>query len=119
MTFDKFDETMNPCLWIEDYCNAWASPLLNIFMARRDGNLRELRENSLDTFKEYVAKKTYYGQRCDLTTIPERFIYQTNKLVGIYNDLIAQEKLDLDKLERVANLAKKVIYRSSDKIKGK
>lgn len=96
---------------MHDYWNVWASPAFDIMMAKRDGEFDKLRKNPLTTFQEYVPDKEYYGQKCDLKIIPEQFIHQTNRLVRIYNNLIAQNEIDLSKLERIVNLAQKAIYK--------
>ncbi|MFH1592013.1 MAG: hypothetical protein ABIB47_01465 [Candidatus Woesearchaeota archaeon] len=74
------------------------------------GNLDELRTEPVEAFQEYVSDRIYHNRKCDITKMPQRLIRQLDRLVKIYNSLIAQEEIDIDKLSRVVNLASKTIY---------
>jgi len=107
----KLAETKKPKFWIEDYWNEWASRAGYICFAQEGDGIEELKATPVKTFPEYVVEKEYYMQKCDLAIIPGSFIHQSNRLVRLYNALIAQEEIDLNKLERVTLLANKLIYK--------
>jgi hypothetical protein len=107
----KLEETKKPSFWINDYWTVWTSPAIEIAIAKGDNKTDLPIKDPLKTFKEYIAGKEYYGQKCDLGIIPQQFIHRTDRLVKMYNHLITQEKIDLNKLEKVVDLARKVIYR--------
>ena len=111
MAKDWIQETKKPAFWICDYGNVWNSSALQVLLAKRDRTLADLNRNPLQTFGEYSAKTSYYGQRCDLRIIPKRFIQRNDRLVRIYNNLIARAEIDLERLERAVNLGRKNVYR--------
>jgi len=111
--FKKYVEKMKkPDFWIQDYWNAWIGPRMLISsIERRQGNLEDniqkLRSARIPTFEEYVSipERTYDGQRCDLSTVPQRFIDQNDRLVRIYNKLLQEEEIDIRKLKRVIKIS--------------
>lgn len=108
---ENIEKAKDPDLWIQDYWNAWFVPFFGLYVDKKRGELKKNSEYKVKTFEEYVSEKVYYGQRCDMDIIPELFIKQNDRLVSIYNTVLKEEPLDFDKLERVTNLAHKVVYR--------
>jgi len=96
----------DPKFWMNAYWNEWLPRARRICRDHRDGDTEWLREHPVVTFSEYVS-----GDECDFDIIPNSFISQTDRLASIYNNLISREELDLDKMDRVVNLAQRIIYR--------
>lgn len=98
---------------IRDYWNNWISKAWDIEDVKEGDEkaLKRLKENPVKTFEEYAIGMPYEEGRVQKTTVfPEPFIWKINKLVRIYNHLITQQKLDINKLERTVNLARRVVY---------
>jgi hypothetical protein len=76
-------------------------------------NLSELKSARVLTFGDYVSRpeREYYGVGCDTSIIPKRFLHQCNRLVKIYNSLLDEENINLEKLERVISIAQRVVYK--------
>ena len=108
---EKIEETKKPTLWIQDYWNSWLNLGMEIYLAKNNG--KDLpKDHKVETFAERFSKEKhfYYGQKLDISTIPKRFLHQNDRLVRVYNDLCSQASPDLDKLERVVEMARVLIY---------
>lgn len=97
---------------IEDYFNAWVSRYWDID-ACKEGRITsgEIKNHPVKSFKEYVKSKEPLRGITDISSVSQKFIAQTDRLVKAYNSLISNEKnIDMGKLERVLALVTRAIY---------
>ena len=81
-------------------------------MARRGRiGIEVLRKSPVKTFEERKAENPFVRENCDISSLPQRFIHQTNRLARIYNEIVFSESPDFDKLERVIDLARETCYK--------
>jgi hypothetical protein len=104
---DEHGEIMDTDSWIKDYGNEWEAVDLQINILSEGYSDRK----PIKTFREYVLGRVYSGQECNLESIPQGFIHQSDRLVRIYNNFISRDELDIERMKRVIGLAKKVIYK--------
>ena len=98
-----------------DYWNAW-QPSESKITFRNELGEKTKKLEPIRTFLEYYQdiQKQYsengIDYRYDISMILPRFIHQSNRLVKIYNSLISQKEVDLEKTMRVINLEQKIIF---------
>lgn len=92
-----------PQNWMMEFKNNWIRP--HVAVDRDPSKLRRV-----ETFFDYFTKRDYY-KRFDIDesltkkVVPNLFVHQADRLVNSYNEMIAEEDVDLGKVRRIVDIA--------------